>query len=35
MSKDVIEGRMDGKRPSGRKRIMMVDDILASEDDER
>ena len=25
--KDVLEGRTEGKRPRGRKRIMMMDDI--------
>ena len=24
---DVIEGRMDGKRPRGRKRMMLLDDV--------
>ena len=25
--RDVIEGRMEGKRPRGRKRMMLLDDI--------
>ena len=27
LMKDVLEGRMEGKRLRGRKRIMMMDDI--------
>ena len=27
LMKDVLEGRMEGKRPSGRKKIMMMDGI--------
>ena len=29
--KDVIEGRLEGKRPRGRKRIMMLDSIKGRE----
>ena len=27
LSRDMIEGRMEEKRPRGRKRMMMLDDI--------
>ena len=29
--KDAIEGRLEGKRPRGRKRIMMLDSIKGRE----
>jgi len=35
ISKVVIEGRMEGKWPRGRKRIMMLDDVREEKEERR